>query len=258
MPWWPRWPRPPIAKRRRRNFTEPLDILEFSPGSSSEASVRFKLRLIFLLKTSTYRNNIAINLRFRRSQLFVLYVKKARRQRRPAGWASQMAPSSAADRNLASAVDPVRATDLPHRRRGVQAPVAEARRQRPNLDSLAIGAPLTAAFVGALLIGPGLAGDAAHGAPDGVSAARGAQAGDAEAAAGAAGDLPPGSAHDGAAAAALAHRQGAPIDPVSVDGQPPARHWRTTRAPAAVSTARWLPRLRPRPASSPRSPAGSA
>ena len=86
-----------------------------------------------------------------------------------------MAPSSAADRDLASALDPVsvHTSDLRHRRRALRPAAEAARGRRVNLDSLAIGAPLTAAFVGALLTEPGAAARHGHDPDAAVSAGAG-------------------------------------------------------------------------------------
>ena len=135
-----------------------------------------------------------------------------------------MAPSLAVDQGIASALDPVgvRMTDLPRRRRGVQAPPAEARGRRPNLDSLAIGAPLTAAFIGALLTDRGIAASDSHEAQAGTSAVRGAQAGDAGGAPDHAGGLPAAPAGEALADLGAAAPPDAVVDPVSVEGNGPA------------------------------------
>jgi Ca2+-binding RTX toxin-like protein len=87
-----------------------------------------------------------------------------------------MAPALAADRTIAptSLPDDAPATRLPRRAPGV-AGVPDARRGRAlNLDSLAIGAPLTAAFVGVMLAESGSASNGARqsdAAADGISRA---------------------------------------------------------------------------------------
>ena len=136
-------------------------------------------------------------------------------------WASQMAPSSAADRDLASALDPVPVdtSDLRYRRRALHPTAVAVRGRRVSLDSLAIGAPLTAAFIGALLAEPGAA--ARHGLDSDASASavRGAQSGDLEASAGRA-DGGPGAepAPNGTTAVGLANQPGTLLDPVSLEG----------------------------------------
>jgi Ca2+-binding RTX toxin-like protein len=135
-----------------------------------------------------------------------------------------MAPSSAADRDLAAALDPssIHTEDSRHRRRVPQPAPQIVRERRVNLDSLAIGAPLTAAFVGALLTEPGAAARHGH-APDAtVSAVRGVQAGDTAAAGAAAGGSAAEPALDGTTAAGLANQPTGALDPVSVDGVPAA------------------------------------
>ncbi len=136
-----------------------------------------------------------------------------------------MAPSSAVDRDLASALDPVsvHTSDLRHRRRALRPAAEAARGRRVNLDSLAIGAPLTAAFIGALLTEPGAAARPGQDPDAAVSPVRGAQAGDSATAAGTAGGgfgAEPGL--DGTSAAGLAGQPGTALDPVSVDGVPAA------------------------------------
>ena len=134
-----------------------------------------------------------------------------------------MAPSLAVDQGIASALDPVavRVTDLPRRRRGVQVPLAEARGRRPNLESLAIGAPLTAAFIGALLTERGIDASDSHDAQAGASAVRTVQAGDAGGVPDHVGGLP--AAPAGEALAGLgAAGQPDVVDPVSVEGNGPA------------------------------------
>ena len=135
-----------------------------------------------------------------------------------------MAPSLAVDQGIASALDPVavRVTDLPRRRRDVQVPLAEARGRRPNFDSLAIGAPLTAAFIGALLTERGTAASDSHDVQAGASAVRGAQAGDAGGAPDHAGGLPAAPAGEALADLGAAGQPGAMVDPVSVEGNGPA------------------------------------
>ncbi len=136
-----------------------------------------------------------------------------------------MAPSLAADREIASAPDlaSIRSTDLPYRRRDAYPAANPSRGRRPALDSLAIGAPLTAAFVGALLLEPGAALGDGRDADAAASPVRGAQAGDPEPSAGSTGGLP-GAAPtlDGSAAAGLANQADAVLDPVSVEGVAPA------------------------------------
>ncbi len=136
-----------------------------------------------------------------------------------------MAPLLAGDREIASTPDLASSgpTDLPARRRGVY-PAPDTRRgRRPNFDSLAIGAPLTAAFIGALLADPAVAASDGREAGAAASAVRGAQAGDSEATAGPAGGLPAAvPATDGSAAAGLASQPEAALDPVSVDGVAPS------------------------------------
>ena len=133
-----------------------------------------------------------------------------------------MAASSISDRALAAtsgAPESVMA-HLP-RPRAVGAAPAGARAGRPSLDSLAIGAPLTAAFVGALLAQAGQAAGEAAGADSGVSAARGARAGDVEAGARATAGLPAAGSAGDALAAGPAATQAAALDPVSVSDVPP-------------------------------------
>jgi Ca2+-binding RTX toxin-like protein len=134
-----------------------------------------------------------------------------------------MAPSLAADREIASALDltAIHTTDPRPRRRGLQ-PAAEATRERrPNLDSLAIGAPLTAAFIGALLTESRLAAGIRHDGEASATPVHGTLA--------AASDIPVG--HDGGLPATIQALDGsagigsgaqpeAVVDPVSVDGLP--------------------------------------
>jgi hypothetical protein len=177
------------------------------------------------LKASTDRNNIAINLRFLKSRDFTLHVNKSGGNRRHAKWASLMAPSWAAERELAPAPDPasIRTIDRRERRRGVH-PVAEAAQsRRTTLDSLAIGAPLTAAFVGALLIEPGTAARPAHDPDAAVSAARGTAAGDLAPSVDGAHGTPAAAPELAATTAAAVADPSEPIlDPVSVAGVGPA------------------------------------
>jgi Ca2+-binding RTX toxin-like protein len=142
-----------------------------------------------------------------------------------------MAPSLMTDRALAvtSGTPEAAMAHLPRRRAAGVAPVGA--RGRPNLDSLAIGAPLTAAFVGVLLAQAGqAAGDSAV-AEDGVSAARDARASDVEASSSSAGGLPAAGSGSEALAAGPASAQAAALDPVSVNGVPPE----TTAVPQAAA-----------------------
>ncbi len=134
-----------------------------------------------------------------------------------------MAPSLAADRDIASALDlaSIRPTDLPSRRRGVHLAADVPRARRPNLDSLAIGAPLTAAFIGVLLADPAVAASDGRDAQAAASSLRAAQAGDAEAPAGQAGGLPAAPTVEALTAIGAAGQPAAAVDPVSVDGVAP-------------------------------------
>jgi Ca2+-binding RTX toxin-like protein len=135
-----------------------------------------------------------------------------------------MALSSAADRDLASAPDPVsvQTSDPRNRRRALRPAPGFGRERRLNLDSLAIGAPLTAAFVGALLTEAGGAARYGQDPQTAVSAARGVAAGDSGASPGGLDGGPaawPGPG--GTAAVGLAVQSGAALDPVSVEGISP-------------------------------------
>jgi Ca2+-binding RTX toxin-like protein len=107
------------------------------------------------------------------------------------------------------------------RRRAAGAAPAGTRAGRPNLDSLAIGAPLTAAFVGVLLAQTGQAAGESAVAENGVSGVRDARAGDVEASSSSAGRLPAAGSGSEALAAGAASAQAAALDPVSVSGPPP-------------------------------------
>lgn len=106
------------------------------------------------------------------------------------------------------------------RRRAAGAAPAGARAGRPNLDSLAIGAPLTAAFVGVLLAQAGQAASESAVSGNGVSGVRDARAGDLEASSSSAGRLPAAGSGSEALAAGAASAQAAALDPVSVSGPP--------------------------------------
>jgi len=134
-----------------------------------------------------------------------------------------MAPSLAADREIASAPDPasIRTTDPRYRRRGLH-PAEGTHGRRANLDSLAIGAPLTAAFIGALLTEPHLAASNGPEAPAATSAVRGVRIGEPESAPGHPTDLLAAApALAGSAAVGLTDQPAAVVDPVSVEGSGP-------------------------------------
>jgi Ca2+-binding RTX toxin-like protein len=134
-----------------------------------------------------------------------------------------MAPSLAADREIASALDPasLRTTDPRYRPRGLH-PAEVTHGRRANLDSLAIGAPLTAAFIGALLTEPHLATSDRPESQATTSAVRGALTGEPESAPGHPADLPAvAPALAGSAAIGPADQPAAVVDPVSVEGSGP-------------------------------------
>jgi Ca2+-binding RTX toxin-like protein len=141
-----------------------------------------------------------------------------------------MAPSSMSDRALAArSGTPEAVTAERPRRRSVGAAPTSARAGRPSLDSLAIGAPLTAAFVGVLLTQAGHAAGESAGVESGVSATRDARTSEVEASSSSAGGLPAAGGGSEALAAGAASAQAAALDPVSVSGVPPQ--------PAAVAEA---------------------
>jgi Ca2+-binding RTX toxin-like protein len=112
--------------------------------------------------------------------------------------------------------DPV-ATRLPRRAPGLGTAPYGRRPRAANLDSLAIGAPLTAAFVGVLLAEAGVAGSGAQapGAQSGATAAGGLAQGEAGPSATVHGKLPAMAAgSDGAVLGAAGSHQAA-LDPVS-------------------------------------------
>ena len=137
-----------------------------------------------------------------------------------------MAPALAADHVMASAAVP---DDAPTRRLPRQsagpAIAPNGRRGRAvNLDSLAIGAPLTAAFVGALLAESGLAASSGQdpGAQTGaVGGAGGLQPGEAGPGATGHSGLPQAPASESATAGGAAAQQAA-LDPVAAGASPAA------------------------------------
>jgi Ca2+-binding RTX toxin-like protein len=134
-----------------------------------------------------------------------------------------MAPSLAADREIASAVDltAICTTEPRPRRRGLQPTVEVTRERRPNLDSLAIGAPLTAAFIGALLSESRIATGIGHDAEASATPVHGTLAAASNIPAGHDGGLPAAApALDGSAAIWPGSQPEAIVDPVSVDGLP--------------------------------------
>jgi Ca2+-binding RTX toxin-like protein len=134
-----------------------------------------------------------------------------------------MAPSWMADQTNAAPAGAgmAAARDLPRRRTAASPLPAGARARRPNLDSLAIGAPLTAAFIGVLLAEAGAVASDPAGTADGVSAVGGSQAGDLGASSGRAAQLPPAPDAGGGATTGATSGQQAALDPVSVGAPPP-------------------------------------